>query len=1082
MSEKGGARRIAAQSLAVLLLLSWASWNAYAQESLDSLRARNSAMEEIISLVERSHALQSSGDVDAAQPLIERALKIAETSLGAEDFWTAMMLNELAGLLDRKNDTGQALQLYERSLAITEKAIREQVRGVDEKTLVQPLGGLASLYAKKGDYVRAEAFYLRKLAIEERTLGADDLSISFTLNFLAQLYHKQLDYKRAEPLYLRAIRIREKKSDAANDMSLAVVLNNLATMYSANGDYARAEAAYKRAIDLYTKIPEEERLLAQLLDNYSAMLRVMGEYTRAEPLVRRALEIRERALGAEHPDTAESLNNLANLLSEKGDYVHAEPLFLLALAIREKTVGAAHKDVAPLLNNLALIYQYRKDYEKAESFFRRSIMIYEATLGAHRPETIAPVNNLGVMFWELGDFARAEPLLQRTLTVREKALGVEHPDTVMALHNMAGIYDAKGDYFRAEPLYRRALDLFEKTLGANHPLVANTLNNLATLKEATSQTLEAVRLASRAAEIRERSIRLVLTTGTEDQKFSYMLTLARETDYAISLHLRAAPDDKAAARLAHTTLLRRKGRVLDAMVDQNELLRRRANSQDLVLLDKLTSARARLAKLVLAEPGSGAPLVQLQTQTAQLAVELERIEAEAGQHSSELRQQLSEQTQAVTPERVQAAMPGGTALVEIVSYRPYNTKAKTSGERFGAPRYAAYVLHRTRGARWAELGEASEIDSLVRAFRTLLADPQDAGVREAARRLDERIMRPVRRLLGETNKVFISPDGSLNLVPFAALVDETNRFLIERYTFTYLTSGRDLLRIGVNHPNKNQPIVFAAPAFDESDDTVSNQTSAAGSARGATQNLRSADLSAVWFSPLPGTAEEARALAHLLPNAQILSGSQATESRLKAVRSPAIVHIATHGFFLPKQQPQANADPRSRGFITTLNAGGERTATNENPLLRSGLALAGANGRQGGAGEDGILTALEAAGLDLRGTKLVVLSACETGVGETAVGEGVYGLRRALVLAGAESALMTLWQVSDEATRELMSDYYRKLLSGAGRTEGLRQVQLAMLRRTETSHPFFWASFIQSGAWQSVSITGGAVLPGGAQR
>ncbi|MEJ7577270.1 MAG: CHAT domain-containing protein [Pyrinomonadaceae bacterium] len=144
--------------------------------------------------------------------------------------------------------------------------------------------------------------------------------------------------------------------------------------------------------------------------------------------------------------------------------------------------------------------------------------------------------------------------------------------------------------------------------------------------------------------------------------------------------------------------------------------------------------------------------------------------------------------------------------------------------------------------------------------------------------------------------------------------------------------------------------------------------------------------------------------------------------------------------------------------------------------------MAGANGRQGGAGEDGILTALEAAGLDLRGTKLVVLSACETGVGETAVGEGVYGLRRALVLAGAESALMTLWQVSDEATRELMSDYYRKLLSGAGRTEGLRQVQLAMLRRTETSHPFFWASFIQSGAWQSVSITGGAVLPGGAQR
>lgn len=137
----------------------------------------------------------------------------------------------------------------------------------------------------------------------------------------------------------------------------------------------------------------------------------------------------------------------------------------------------------------------------------------------------------------------------------------------------------------------------------------------------------------------------------------------------------------------------------------------------------------------------------------------------------------------------------------------------------------------------------------------------------------------------------------------------------------------------------------------------------------------------------------------------------------------------------------------------------------ENPLLRSGLALAGANRRQSGE-EDGILTALEASGLDLWGTKLVVLSACETGIGEVKTGEGVYGLRRALVMAGAETQVMSLWKVDDEATKNLMVGYYKRLLAGEGRSEALRQVQLAMLKSPATAHPFYWASFIASGDWR----------------
>jgi CHAT domain-containing protein len=223
-----------------------------------------------------------------------------------------------------------------------------------------------------------------------------------------------------------------------------------------------------------------------------------------------------------------------------------------------------------------------------------------------------------------------------------------------------------------------------------------------------------------------------------------------------------------------------------------------------------------------------------------------------------------------------------------------------------------------------------------------------------------------------------------------------------------------------------------------------------------------------------------------LPRVRVLTGVQATEGSLKLLSGPDILHVATHGFFLP-DQPQASP-ANSRGLsIEPLNR--SRVAHAENPLLRSGIALAGANARQSSEAEDGVLTALEAAGLDLWGTKLVVLSACETGVGEIKTGDGVYGLRRALVLAGAESQVMSLWQVSDAATRDLMVAYYKRLESGEGRSEALRQVQLEMLRGTQQSqdgknrslqvektsrasqgrsHPFYWASFIPIGDWRSL--------------
>jgi CHAT domain-containing protein len=321
-------------------------------------------------------------------------------------------------------------------------------------------------------------------------------------------------------------------------------------------------------------------------------------------------------------------------------------------------------------------------------------------------------------------------------------------------------------------------------------------------------------------------------------------------------------------------------------------------------------------------------------------------------------------------------------------------------------------------------------------------------------------MQPVRKLIGDAKQLLISPDGELNLIPFEALVDERGRYLVENHSIAYLTSGRDLLRMEVPRESRNRPVVFADPLFGEPQPAISSPSGSTTLISLARQRsvTTGGDLSTVYFAPLAGTAEEARSIKTLFPEAEVLTGQQATKAALKRVEAPRVLHIATHGFFLDTGD-SANAPTGTRAISAKVDI--------KNPLLRSGLALAGANLNRNGS-DGGILTALEASNLNLWGTKVVTLSACETGVGEVKNFEGVYGLRRAFFLAGAETLLMSLWPVSDRVTRETMTAFYTGLKEGLGRGEALRQAQLAMLKRKDRQHPFYWASFILGGEWRNL--------------
>jgi CHAT domain-containing protein/Tfp pilus assembly protein PilF len=902
-----------------------------------------------------------------------------------------------------------------------------------------------------------------------------------------KLYHEG-KYDEAIPFGARALEICEKKLGAEHP-AVASMLNNLALFYEEKGDYARVESLYQRAVTIYEKTrgPDHPHLAAAL-DNLGGLYKTKSDYARAEPLYQRALSILEKAHGAQHPEVAKPLNNLALLYRSKGDYARAEPLFRRALAILEKALGAGHPDVATAVNNLGSLYENQGDYARAEPLHERALLLREQALGAEHPSVANSLYSLATLCYAKGDYARSESLHTRALAIREKAFGPDHTDVANSLNGLALLSQATGDYARSEVLYKRALAIIEKAHGAEHPSVAAMLGNLAVLYELKGDTGQAARTFERGNDIRERNLALILLTGSEEQKRLYLTTISGDIGGTVSFHLRSAPRDAQAARLALNIVLRRKGRALDAMSDQIETLRRRADPADRVLLERLSATRSRLANLRLRGP-ERASAAQFESETAKLDTEAGQLEATVGSRSAEFRAL----TQPVTVERVQGAIPADAALVDIVMYKPFNAKARTALERFGEPRYVAYILKPRGEPQFVELGAAAAINANVEKLRAALRSAGDGGageiarVKQAARALDEQLMRPVRQALGATRRLFLAPDGELNLIPFAALVDERGRYLVEDYTITYLTSGRDLLRLQVKGEHGQPPLVFADPIFgaETQSDTASPARGAgAGNDAGA---RRSTDMREMRFTPLPGTADEAKSLGLILRVAP-LTQAQATEAALKRAVSPRILHIATHGFFLPDQEQESAAAAGSRGLA--LSGARPGPVFVENPLLRSGLALAGANARLSADGEDGILTALEAAGLNLWGTELVVLSACETGVGELKNGEGVYGLRRALVLAGSESQVISLWQVSDEATRDLMVAYYNRLQAGEGRTEALRRAQLEMIKGRTTgtngqrnrglansaggsapgrSHPFYWASFIQSGEWQPMS-------------
>lgn len=841
-------------------------------------------------------------------------------------------------------------------------------------------------------------------------------------------------------------------------------LSKQAERLYASNRYAEALDAARKELAIFEReLGADAGKTATALSDVGAMHLAQGDLREAEPFLRRAVETFERAKSRDDGEYAGALNNLAALYAAKNQSTLGQPYLERAIAILEKSPGTSPSTLASYYATLATMLGTR-DAARASDLFQKAIAIHEKK----GPERALVVNLL-----RYGNFTRysrgaaAEPIYHRAYELALKVLGPADKLTGEIRRGLGRLFWGAGTALNAtgERIYQEGYDALVASLGPNHPDVAALMQDWAVMKQIEGDLDGSLDLRRRADVIEERQLDRLMEGGTEADRLDYARKLYGRVDYAIQLALTLGEARKSveARRYAVSMVLSRKGQVLDVTAGRLAALRAHASPEEKELLASLAHVRGDLATATLAGPGQD--LAAFRARLAGLEAKEHGLELEVAERSASYRAVK----QPVTLEAVQAALPQGAALLEI--FRWNAPQIHSMADRLsGGERYVVFIIEKENVPWPFILGEdAQTVDCLVHELRDALASPGDKRVYDVGYRLSTMLLLRVENGFKKYSSIFIAPDSELNLVPFAALLDAKLDFMVRKYTFTYLSSGRNLLHFAEHVPSASGPVLFANPLYDPSPDGAAPRTPGA-------RGLSSEDLARMRFRPLPGTQAEAEAIAEVLPDAKVLTGAAATEGAIKAVHAPVVLHVATHGFFL--SAAPIPAARRTRGL--DLDPGAPQAPSRvqvDNPLLRSGLAFAGANVRHSGD-EDGVLTALEASDLDLHGTKLVVLSACETGLGDVTRGQGVFSLRRALALAGAETQVMSLWEVDDDATRTLMSGYYRKLfVERRGRSEALRDVEFAMLDTKETAHPFYWSAFIVSGDPSPIASPAAHALP-----
>ena len=999
---------------------------------------------------------ESMGLYAKAEPLYMEAMGILKKALGETHPDYATSLNNLAGLFVHMGQYAKAEPLYIQAMGIRKKAL-----GETHPKYANSLNNLASLYASMGEYTKAEPLYIEAMGIRKKALVETHPDYATSLNNLAGLYKSMGQYAKAEPLYMEAMGIT-KKALGETHPAYATSLNSLALLYASMGEYAKAEPLYMEAMGIRKKaLGETHPDYAGSLNNLAVLYNNMGQYAKAEPLYIGAMSIRKKALGETHPDYATSLNNLAFLYANMGQYAKAEPLYIEAMGIRKKSLGETHPDYASSLNNLALLHDNMGQYAKAEPLYIEAMGITKKALGETHPDYATSLENLASLYISMSQYAKAEPLFIEAMEILKKSLGETHPDYATSLNNLAFLYESMGQYAKAETLYMEAMGIRKKALGETHPDYATSLENLVLLYASMNQYKKGEPLLIQNSQIVLKNLLNDFTVLSEKEKGNYFtntISLLDNNNSFIYNYRKASPStfqNNFNQQLIFKSLI---------LSDSRNVLGFVQNSKDTIMQRLLKDWQAN--KNILSKQYS-LSISDRRTDLKYIEINTENLEKELNRKSSEFRNQQN--TIRISLKDVQKNLQKDEVAIEFVSFHLYNKKWTDS------VLYVAYILTKNDSVPiFVPLCEEKQLQKLFDSAGRTATDMvskfyrglriKNNNVASLGKELYKLVWEPLEPYLKGVEKISYSPAGKLYSIAFQALPVDSTTVLMDKYKLQQYTSTRQVvLRISENQTVKPASItLFGNASFTMDSLQLVKQKNTQTEKENVSTSIytpqkRSSDNNT--WNNLPGTAEEVSKIKLLFDQNKINTKSfiqtAASEENLKALsgNSPQILHIATHGFFLPEPDKKRKDN----------NFNNENTYTlADDPLLRSGLILAGGNYAWSGKTpidgvEDGIATAYEISQLNLSNTELVVLSACETALGDVKGSEGVFGLQRAFKMAGVKKLIVSLWQVPDKETAELMTAFYGYWMQGKSINESFTQAQADMRKKYS---PFYWAAFV----------------------
>jgi CHAT domain-containing protein/Tfp pilus assembly protein PilF len=986
--------------------------------------------------------------------LAERAVALRERLFGPEDPKLALSLVNLANVCAKREEKVAARSFNERALAIQQKAY-----GPKHKDIAWTLMNLGAISGSDGEFAAARDYDQRALEMLEQVVGPDHSDVGRALNSLAIVELDAGDHAKARALWERALRIMEARL-GPNHLRVAMILSNMAMDDDLQGDFASARSRFERTLSVFEQAwgPSHPHVAAALL-NLGVATMNLGDYSEAKRLLERSLAIREKAEGPESVAASGPAFCLGQLLSSMGDREGARAFFERVLKCREKALGAGHPLVAHVLYELGPLVATIGDKDQGERLLERALAIQEKSFGPSHERVAYTLVELSWLAIRRGERVRARQLTERAVAILDQQFGPTHIDLALPLEQLARLAEDAGSLDEARSLLERVLETYRRVAGPGHPISTETQADLARLLARIGEARGAMDAALETERLSREHFRLTIRSLGERQALLYETSRAKGLDLAV--HLLASSQEAVTdrQRAVFDAVIRSRALVLDEMAARH-LTAAAADDRELTqLFDTLARARERLARIVVR--GTSDQGIERYNKLVE-AARREKEQAEEALAARSLAYSQERSLLAAGLDEVEKALPARAALVAFVRYAPRlkpDTPAKAAED--AAAEYAAFVLKAGSDPLLVPLGSATRVESAVARWqRELRWEAQAPGLAPrrslaryiaAAGVLRRLVWDPVASSLAESETVFVVPDGLLHAVNLAALPYDDGRFLVEAGPVLHVLSAERDLAAMPQAARGRGLLLVGAPAFGSSRPRAASRGLRGTSAAcGVFRRLR--------FSPLSAARLELKTIGALWKDRAVsdtdssslitLQGADADEAAFKN-NAPGrrIIHLATHGFALGK-------------------------ACTRNPLVGSGLALAGAN-RRGDAGpgvEDGILTAEEITALDLAGVEWAVLSACETGVGEIVAGEGVFSLRRAFQIAGARSVIMSLWPVDDASTTAWMANLYRRRLRDRLSTaQAVRQASLDVLRqrreRGRSTHPLYWAGFVGAGDW-----------------